>query len=195
MTRPHEDLERHTQVDHRPGGSAVHLAPGTWCAIDMVHVKSERLGAAVASYETLLEKARTSSVKASACAILRSLDDHRIIVFVTLDGHSSFAHLKSSWDDHHLHAEHHDVAESSALALYHIVAELGNVTFDPQAKNVYAVEHIGVDVQKARALAQTTGETPGFRGALVFGNDDANASVLVYQFEHASEFSVVKTFG
>ncbi|HEX8807030.1 MAG TPA: hypothetical protein VF741_08770 [Candidatus Aquilonibacter sp.] len=194
MTRPHEDRERHTAVNHKPEGSAVQFAPNAWCAIDVVHAKSGRLDAAVASYETLIEKARTSSANAGASVMLHSLDNHRVIVLVTLDGHGSFAHLKSAWDEHHLHAERHDVAESSTLALYHVVAMLGNVAFDPRAKNVYAVEHVGVDVQKARALAQTTAEAPGFRGALVFGNDDANASVLVYQFEHASEFAVVKTF-
>jgi hypothetical protein len=195
MTRPHEDLQHHTAVDHKPDGSTIQFAQNAWCAIDVVHVKAERLDAAIASYETLVEKARTSPAKAGASAILRSLDKKRVIVLVTLGGHGTFTHLQSAWDDHHLHAERHDVAESSTLALYHVVAELGNVAFDPQAKNAYAVEHVAVDVQKARALAQTTAKTPGFRGALVFSNDDANASVLVYQFEHASEFAVVKTFG
>jgi hypothetical protein len=195
MTRPHEDRQRHTAVDHKPDGSAIQIAPNAWCAIDVVHVKKERLDAAIASYETLIEKARTSSAKAGASAMLRSLDNNRVIVLITLGGHGAFTHLQSAWDDHHLHSERHDVAESSTLALYHVVAELGNVTFDPQAKSAYAVEHVGVDPQKARALAQTTAEAQGFRGALVFGNDDANASVLVYQFEHPSEFAVVKTFG
>ena len=42
MTRPHEDLERHTPTDHRPGGVPVTFAPGTWCAIDIAHVKADR---------------------------------------------------------------------------------------------------------------------------------------------------------
>ncbi len=195
MTRPHEDRERHTAVDHKSDGPGIQFAPNAWCAIDVVHAKSGRLDAVVASYETLIEKARASSAKAAASVLLRSLDNHRVIVLITLSGHGAFTHLQSAWDDHHLHTERHQVAESTALALYHVVATLGNVTFDPKAQNVFAIEHVGVDSQKARALAQTTAGTVGFRGALVFGNDDDNTSVLVYQFEHASEFAVVKTFG
>jgi hypothetical protein len=195
MTRPHEDRERHTAVDHKPGGPVVEFAPNAWCAIDVVRVKPERADAALASYETLVEKAYASSAKPGASVILHSLDNHRVVVLVTVGGHDAFAHLQSAWDAHHLHAERHDVAETSTLGLYRLVAQLGSVVFDPQAKNVFAVEHVGVDVEKARALAQTTAEATGFRGALVFGNDDANASVLVYQFEHASEFAVVKTIG
>jgi hypothetical protein len=195
MTRLHEDRERHTAVEHRPGGSPIQFLPNAWCAIDVVRVKPERADAALASYETLIEKARSSSAKAGASVILRSLDNHRVIVLVTVGGHDAFAHLQSAWDAHHLHTERHDVAELSTLGLYNLAAELGNVTFDAQAKNEFAVEHIGVDVEKARALAQATARAPGFRGALVFSNDDTNASVLVYQFEHASEFAVVKTFG
>lgn len=194
MTRPHEDFERHTAVDHRSGGPAVRFVPDAWCAIDIVRVKPERVDAAIAGYETLIEQARSSSAKAGASAVLRSLDNHRVVVLATLGGQGAFGHLKAAWDDHHLRAEHRDTAESSTLALYHVVAGLGTVSFDAQAKNVYAFEHVAVDLTKAKALAQTTAEAPGFQGALIFVSDDTNASVLVYQFEHASEFAVVKTF-
>jgi hypothetical protein len=194
MTRPHEDIQHHTAVDHRPGGPVVRVAPNAWCAIDVVHVKSERIDAGISSYETLIEKARTSSAKAQASVILRSLDNRRIVVLATLGGYDAFKHLKSAWDDHHLHAEKHDVVESSTLALYHVTSALGTVAFDSLAKNVYALEHIAVDATKAEAIARTTAKAPGFQGALVFGSDDGTSSLLVYQFEHASEFAAVKTF-
>lgn len=193
MTRPHEDIQHHTAVDHKPGGPPVRIAPNAWCAIDVVHVKSERVDAGISSYETLIEKARTSAAKGRTAAILRSLDNRRVIVLLTLGGHQDFAHLKSAWDDHHLRAEKHTVAESSTLALYQLVHAIGEVGLDAQAKNVYAVEHIGVDAEKAQAIAQTTAQAAGFQGALIFGSDDGTSSVLIYQFEHPSEFAVVKT--
>jgi hypothetical protein len=194
MTRPHEDIQRHTAVDHKPGGPPVRIAPTAWCAIDVVHVKEARLDAGISSYETLIEKARTSSVKARASVILHALDGRRIIVLATLGGYDAFRHLKAAWDDHHLHAQKHDVVESTTLGLYHVTSALGTVAFDPAAKNVYAIEHVAVDAGKAEALARTTAEAPGFQGALVFGSDDGTTSVLVYQFEHPSEFTVVRTF-
>ena len=59
MARPHEDLERHTPVDHHPGGPPIEFAVGAWCAIVIAHVKAERVEAALSSYETLIEKARS----------------------------------------------------------------------------------------------------------------------------------------
>ena len=195
MTRPHEDIQHHTATDHRTGGPAVRIAPNAWCAIDVVHVKSERIDAGISSYETLIEKAQTSGAHGRMAAILRSLDNRRVIVLLTLGGHQDFAHLKSAWDDHHLRAEKHTVAESSTLGLYQLMTGIGEVGFDSQAKNVYAVEHIEVAPEKAQAIAHTTAEAPGFQGALVFGSDDGTSSVLIYQFEHPSEFAVVKTLG
>jgi hypothetical protein len=195
MTRPHEDIQHHTAVDHRPGGPAVRIAPNAWCAIDVVHVKSDRVDAGISSYETLIEKARGSAARASTAAILRSLDNRRVIVLLEVGGHDAFNHLKSAWDDHHLRAEKHTVAESSTLALYRVINGIGEVGFDAQANNVYAVEHIAVDPAKAAAIVKTTSEAQGFQGALVFGSDDGTSSVLIYQFEHPSEFEVVRTFG
>jgi hypothetical protein len=195
MTRPHEDIQHHTAVDHRPGGPAIRISPNAWCAIDVVHVKRERVDAGIASYETLIEQARTSSAKVGASAILHSLDNRRVIVVATLGGHDAFAHLKSAWDDHHLRAEKHTVAESSTLGLFQLTTAIGEVAFDAQAKNVYAVEHIEVAPEKAQAIAHTTAQAPGFQGALVFGSDDGTTSVLIYQFEHPSEFAVTRTFG
>jgi len=49
-----------------PGGVPVTFAPGTWCAIDVAHVKADRVNAGISAYETFVEKARTSTVKAHA---------------------------------------------------------------------------------------------------------------------------------
>ena len=157
-------------------------------------MKEQRVDAALASYETLIERARSSPVSAQRAAVLRSLDKRRVVACVGLGGHAAFNHLKSAWDDHHLRAEHHDVAESSTLALYRVAAVLGDPTLDPQAKNTYAIEHVAVGPDKARALAHATAEADGFRGGLVLCTDDETAAVLVYRFAHPSEFEVVRTF-
>ena len=56
MSRPHEDRERHTSTDHTSGGSIVILTPGSWWAIDVLRVAAERSDAAIAAYETLIER-------------------------------------------------------------------------------------------------------------------------------------------
>jgi hypothetical protein len=192
MTRPHEDLERHTPTDHRPGGVPVTFAPGTWCAIDVAHVRADRVGAGVSAYETLIEKARTSAVKAHSAAILRSVNDRRVIALVSINGHDAFRHLKTAWDDHHLSAERHTVAESSALALYQVAASGGHATIDQASKDSYGFEHVARDPNRVRALIAAIGAADGFRGLLVFGTDDASASVVVYRFEHAAQIDAFR---
>src|ERR1700681_818925 len=107
MPRPHEDLERHTPTDHRPGGPPIGFAQGAWVAIDVAHVKADRVGAGISAYETLIEKARKSSMKARSAVVLRSVNNRRVIALVEIEGHEAFRHLKSAWDDHHLKAERH----------------------------------------------------------------------------------------
>ncbi len=175
MTRPHEDLERHTPTDHRPGGAPVTFAPGTWCAIDVAHVKADRIDAGLSAYETLIEKARTSAVKAHGAAILRSVNNRRVIALVGINGHDAFRHLKTAWDDHHLSAERHAVAESSTLALYQVAAGGGHATIDPASHDSYALEHVARDPAHVRALTSAIATADGFRGLLVFGTDDATA--------------------
>lgn len=192
MTRPHEDLERHTPTDHRPGGVPVTFAPGTWCAIDVVHVRADRVGAGISAYETLIEKARTSAVKAHGAAILRSANNRRVIALVGINGHDAFRHLKTAWDDHHLSAERHAVAESSALALYQVAASGGDATIDPGSKDSYAFEHVARDPNHVRGVIAAIGAAPGFRGLLVFGTDDARASAVVYRFEHAAQIDAFR---
>ena len=103
MPRPHEDLERHTPTDHRPGGVPIGFPQGVWVAIDVAHVKADRVGAGISAYETLIEKARkSSSMKARSAVVLRSANNRRLIALVEIEGHEAFRHLKSAWDDHHL---------------------------------------------------------------------------------------------
>ncbi len=187
MTRPHEDLERHTPVDHRPGGLPVTFAAGAWCAIEVAHVEADRVGAAISTYETLIEKARTSSAKAHAAAVLRSVNNRRVIALIGLDGHEGFRHIKSAWDDHHLFAERHDVAESGSLALYRLAASAGDVYIDPTCKDAYAFERVAREPERARELIEPIVAARGFEGALVFGGDGASASAIVYRFGHSEE--------
>jgi hypothetical protein len=184
MTRPHEDLERHTPADHRPGGVPITFAPGAWCAIDIAHLKADRVDAGIAAYETLIEKARTSSVHVRVAVVLRSANDRRVISLIEIGGHDAFHHLQTAWDDHHLLAERHAVAESSTLGLYRLAGTVGVGTIDPTAHDVWAFAHLNRGSQ--HALAGSIESAEGFRGAIVFGSDDASASVIVYRFTHAS---------
>ena len=192
MPRPHEDLERHTPADHRPGGPPIEFAPGVWLAIDVVHMKADRVGAGISTYETLIEKARTSSTKARAAVVLRSANNRRVIALVEIAGHDAFRHLESAWDDHHLKAERHAVAESSSLALYRLAASAGDMSFDPASKDAYAFEHVARGPERVRALITAIAPADGFRGVLVLGSDDASASAIVYRFEHAAELDAFR---
>jgi hypothetical protein len=193
MTRPHEDLERHTFVDHRAGGVPVSFAPGSWCAIDVVHTKAERVGAGISAYETLIEKARAASLGVRVAAVLRAVNDRRVITLVGIEGHEAFGHLRSAWDDHHLVAERRDVAESSALALYRVATSSGDASIDPASKDAYAFARVAHGAQSTNAHA---------RGALVFESDGGDSSIIIYRFAHAEELGEtmmavrpVRTFG
>jgi hypothetical protein len=194
MTRPHEDLERHTFVDHRPGGVPISFAAGAWCAIDVVHIKADRVGAGMAAYETLIEKARTSALGVRVAAVLRSLNDRRVIALVDIEGHEAFRHLQSAWDDHHLVAQRRDVAESSALALYRVATTSGDASIDPASKDAYAFARVTRGSQVTNAIA---------RGALVFESDGGESSIVIYRFGRPEDLDgetmmavrPVRTFG
>ena len=192
MSRPHEDRERHTSVDHRPGGPPAAFARGAWCAIDIVHVTAEREDAAVSTYETLIEKAQTSAAKAQAAAVLRSANHRRVIAIIGLEGHNAFAHLASAWDAHHLYAEHHAVAESVALSLYQVKESAGEVSIDPASHDAYAFERTATDAVQVATLIEPLSAAAGFRGALVLGGDTGGAAI-VYRFEHAEEIDAFRT--
>jgi len=96
MPRPHEDLQRHTLTDHTSGGPIVTFAPVSWWAIDVVQVTEERAPAAIASYETLIEKARAAAGKAHEAAVLCSHNHRRVVALLRLDGHEAYGHLASA---------------------------------------------------------------------------------------------------
>jgi hypothetical protein len=186
MTRPHEDLERHTPADHRAGGAPVEFSAGAWCAIDSVSVKASRVDAGISTCETLIEKARKSTAAVRQAAILRSVNKRRVIAFLEINGHEGFGHLRSAWDHHHLAAQRHDVAESSALELYRLAAMSGTATIDPSTHDVYAYEHAIFASDRAPALIGVLKVAQGFRGALIFGSEAGTTSAIVYRFEHMS---------
>ncbi len=186
MPRPHEDLQRHTPTDHRPGGPAIALTP-LWWAIGVVHVAAERAPAGIASYETLIEKARVSAPKARESAVLESRNHRRVIVLLHLEGHEEFKHLTAAWDDHHLFAERHAVAESHSLALYRLVALAGEAAIDPSSTDAYAFERVLFGADRTRAVMSAIASAPGFRGASLFEEDDGGASVILYRFSRGEE--------
>ena len=192
MTRPHEDLQRHTPTDHWPGGVPVAFAPGAWCAVDVVHVKADRVGAGISAYETMIEKARAAPPHARTAVVLRSVNDRRVIVLVAIDGHVAFRHLQTAWDDHHLNAERHAVAESSALALYRLIASAGTPSFDPDTSDAYAFERVVRAPDRIRALIPVIAAAQGYRGVVVFGSDDASTSAVAYRFAHAADFEAFR---
>jgi hypothetical protein len=187
MPRPHEDLERHTPVDHRTGGPPIALAPGTWCAIEVAHLAADRIDAGVAAYETLIERARTSAAKAHAAVVFRAANGRRVIALVSLDGHERFRHLAAAWDDHHLEAEHRAVAESASLLLYRMVESAGDAQLDPASTDAYAFERVAREPARVRGLVATLAPVRGFRGVSIFGREDDAASAIVYRFEHAAD--------
>jgi hypothetical protein len=157
----------------------------------VVHVAAERVAAGVASYETLVEKARTSGREAREAAILESHDRRRVIVLLHLDGHEAFRHLTAAWDDHHLFAEHHAIAESRSLELYRLAGVAGEAAIEPASSDAYAFEHVHLGADRARAIVAPVAAAPGFRGVVLLEADGGGASVIVYRFAHREE---IETF-
>ena len=185
--RPHEDLDRHTITDHRPGGPTIVFAAPAWWAIAVVHVAAERAAAGIASYETLIEKARTSATKAHEAAVLCSENRRRVIVLLRLDGHDAFGHLTAAWDEHHLLAERHAIAESRSIALYRLAMSAGETVLDPSSTDAYAVERLVLSPERTRASAASILGAPGFRGVSTLGADDDGAVVILYRFAHVEQ--------
>ncbi len=179
MTRPHEDLKRHTTTDHRSGGPVIPLMAPSWWAIAVVDVRDDRGDAGVASYETLVEKARSGAPKVREAAILLSHNQRRVIAMLHLDGHEAFAHLVAAWDDHHLHAERRDVAESLNLGLYRLTTVTGEAAIDPTSHDGYAFEHSSIDVASS--------VPPGVRGTGIFDADDGRVRAIIYRAEHIEQ--------
>jgi DNA-3-methyladenine glycosylase II len=196
MTRPHEDLQRHTPTDHRPGGVPIEFEKGAWCAIDVIDVKVSRVDAGIGSYETLIEKARGSTaIPVRAAAVLRSDNKRRVIALLEIPGHEAFGHMRSAWDDHHLFAERHDVAESTALALYRVIDGAGTTAIDPAAHEIYAFERVALRPEQAASFVATAQAAPGFRGILVFGSDDGAVAAVIYRFDHKDRLEAFRSGG
>ena len=158
----------------------------------MAHVAAERAPAGVAAYETLVEQARVAAPKAREAAVLESHNRRRVIALLHLDGHEAFRHLTAAWDDHHLFAERHAVAESQSLALYRLVTNVGESTIDPASTDAYAFEHVSLGAERTRAVTAPIVAAPGFRGAILFGADGADASAVIYRFAHAEEIEAFR---
>jgi hypothetical protein len=187
MTRPHEDLQRHALADHRSGGVPVRFAADAWCAIDIAHLNAERVDAGISAYETLIEKARPR-----LAVVLRSVNSRRVISVLEIQGHDAFHHLQTAWDDHHLVAQRHDVAESSALSLYRVAGTAGDASIDPETKDTYAFEHVARSPERVHAIVNAVAGAEGFRGVLVFGYDDDSAAAILYRFAHASQLEAFR---
>jgi hypothetical protein len=192
MSRSHEDLRRHTPTDHRAGGPVITFAPNSWWAIGIVNVTGERAPAGITSYETLIEKARVSAPKAREAAVFESHNRRRVIVLLHLNGHEAFNHLAAAWDDHHLFAERHAVAESHSLALYRLAANAGEAAVDPASNDAYAFEHLSLGAERTRALIAPIVGAPGFRGASLFDADGDTASAILYRFALGEEIDAFR---
>jgi hypothetical protein len=192
MSRPHEDSQRHTHTDHRAGGPAVAFAGASWWAIAVAHLSAERAPAGIAAHETLIEQARASAAKAHEAVVLESVNRRRVIALLHLDGHEAFKHINAAWDDHHLLAQRHAVAESHTVGLYSLALIGGDATVDPVSTDAYAFEHVLLGAQRTRAVVAKIGTAPGFRGAALFGADDDSASAILYRFEHFEEIEAFR---
>ena len=115
-----------------------------------------------------------------------------MIALLGIDGHDGFRHITAAWDDHHLFAERHAVAESSSLALYRVAATAGDVLIDPTSTNAYVFERIAREPAWVEELIGPVVEAQGFRGLLVLGRDDARASAVIYRFRHGLEIDAFR---
>lgn len=193
LSRPHEDRERHTLVDHRTGGSPAVFAAGSWLAIGVARVKAERNDACIAAYETLVEKAGTSNVHAGPAAVFASQNGRRVVVMVGVRGHDGFRHLAAAWDDHHRSEQHRVIAESVSFALYEVAASVGASDIDPASHDVYVYEHLERPVPRAFELFSSLGDQTDFRGATVFHSDGSAATVVLSRFAHLAAYDAFRS--
>jgi len=193
MPRPHEDLEKHTLVDHRAGGPPVVFARGSWCAIDIAHLKADRIDAGVSTYETLIEQVRSPAPHALTAAVLRSTSGRRVVAIAGLDGHDGFRRLSSAWDDHHLYAQHHAVSESVALALYSVATSVGDAEIDPGSHDAYTFERIEGNPVHVAGTLPAFASAPGFVGAVVFVKSDAMRTIVITRFAQAAAYDTFRT--
>jgi hypothetical protein len=193
LSRPHEDRERHTLVDHRPGGSPAAFTVGSWLAIGIARVKAERNDACIAAYETLVEKASTSNVHAGPAAVFASDNGRRVVTMVGVRGHDGFRHLAAAWDDHHRSEQHRVIAESVSFALYEVAAGFGAADIDPASHDVYVYERLERPVPRAPELFSSLDAGTDFLGATVFRGGDPTATVILSRFAHLAAYDAFRT--
>jgi len=193
VSRPHEDRERHTLVDHRPGGLPITFPSGSWLVIGVGRVKAERSDACVAAYETLVEKAQTSNVHAGSAVVLTSHNKRRVVTIVGVRGHDGFRHLAAAWDDHHRFEQHRAVAESVSLGLYEVAASIGDTLVDPGSHDAFVYEQFERPVPKIADLFASSNALPEFRGAMVLSGDDGRTTVVISRFVNVESYEAFRT--
>jgi hypothetical protein len=149
MTRFHQGqatthARPHTTVDHRPGGAPFVLVsgPDQWVAVASLHVPRERVDAALASIETLIEEFEQQH-PINGAAVLQRHDDLRVVAIVRIDGHATYAHLVSAWDQHHLHLERREIFSQRDMGLWNVERTTGDVVLDPATPETFL---LGPDV-------------------------------------------------
>jgi hypothetical protein len=193
VSRPHEDRERHTLVDHRPGGLPITFANGSWLVVGVGRVKAERSDACVAAYETLVEKAETSNVHAGSAVVLTSHDKRRVITIVGVRGHDGFRHLAAAWDDHHRFEQHRAIAESVSLGLYEVAASIGETLVDPASHDTFVFEQFERPVPKIADLFASSNALADFRGAMILQGDDGRTTVVISRFVNGEAYETFRT--
>jgi len=192
MSRPHEDRENHTLVDHRPGGDDVSFVVDSWYAIEIAHVKRTRIDAAISAYESMIEKSRATEADAGIAAVFSAVSDREILALCEVRGHDAYRRMASAWDDHHRFAAGHAVAESRTLGLYRVAQTLGDVSVVADASDAYIFERTPRNGLSERPARNDVTAALGFRGVVAFLSDDGNRSLLIYRFEHLDQFAAIR---
>jgi hypothetical protein len=193
LSRPHEDRERHTSVDHRPGGLPTSFTVGEWIAVGLARVKADRKDACVAAYETLVEQARTSNVHAGPAVVLSSDKGTRVLVMVGVRGHDGFRHLSAAWDDHHRFEHHRVISESVSFALYNVAAAVGESAIDPATHDAFEFERVERPVSHVAELFASAGASPEFRGATLLVGDAPDATIIISRFAHIAAYGAFRS--
>ncbi len=191
MPRPHEDLERHVLVDHRTGGEPVFFTQGSWIAIEIGHVKASRVDAALAAYESMLERWRAANDRHRVAAVLSAANERAVIALCELGGHDDFRRLASAWDEHHRLAAGHAVVESRSLALYQVAESFGDLSLDPSSRDAYVLARV-YPLGTGAAVDPRMLQAAGFESAVVFRSTDANRQAIIYRFESFDSYNAVR---
>ena len=185
----------HTPVDHRAGGPLLPLRAGAteWTAVELIHVRSDRSYAAIATSETLIE-VLGKEVEVKAAAVLVSRHERRIATFVWLNGHDAYAKLQHAWDAHHLEKQHREAVEKRDLSLCRVSAIAGDPTIAPGSHTVFAIERLSLSASRAANVLSVIERShpAGFVGAAVFGADDGTHSYFMHRWEHKESLAAFR---